>query len=69
MFFVLDDDECSSNDPCVSFSNNECEDTFGSYVCNCKDGYGRPGATGHCTGNHRRNSYVLPLLLKSCNPS
>ncbi|XP_056017716.1 sushi, von Willebrand factor type A, EGF and pentraxin domain-containing protein 1-like isoform X1 [Ostrea edulis] len=52
LFSALDpcvnDDECSSNDPCVSFSNNECEDTFGSYVCNCKDGYGRPGATGPC---------------------
>jgi hypothetical protein len=41
-------DECTTLKPCDG--NAECEDTVGSYICTCNDGYTGNGLKGNCAG-------------------
>jgi len=44
---ILDVDECDS--PLDNKCEQLCENTFGGYVCSCKEGYNQDGQT-NCTG-------------------
>ena len=54
-FFFIDIDECVSN-PC--HSNANCNDTQGSFVCQCNTGYSGNGF--NCSGK-----YVLCWYMKN----
>ena len=43
---LTDINECDSDNECSTFAN--CEDTEGSYSCNCKEGYQGDGYA--CSG-------------------
>ena len=66
---IKDIDECSASDG-VCDVNADCENTLGSYVCSCKDGFSGNGKT--CSGrlavsfNHSIPSHVM---LTISNPA
>lgn len=53
--------ECQDGGPCKALEN--CVDTQGSYVCQCKDGYQRNDATGECKS---RSLLLNKMLLFFC---
>ena len=36
---MSDIDECEQSDPCNTVANSKCKNTYGSYNCQCKDGF------------------------------
>ena len=45
ILLFLDIDECAAQvNPCDAVVNSECENTDGSYNCQCKDGFVKNGA-------------------------
>lgn len=58
-------DECVGGGPCGGLEN--CEDTPGSYVCQCKAGYLRNQTTGNCENiNECKESLYNCTVLEVC---
>ncbi len=48
-FCLTDIDECAAPvDPCNAVANSACNNTYGSYICQCIDGFIKNGA--NCEG-------------------
>ena len=45
---MSDIDECAQGDPCNTVANSECKNTYGSYSCQCRDGFAKNG--DNCEG-------------------
>ena len=54
----LDIDECAAQiNPCDAVPNSECNNTDGSYNCQCRDGFVRNGP--NCEGAYHYYGYLL----------
>lgn len=53
LFVLTDLNECESPETNQCDLNAECDNTEGSYTCNCSVGYTGDGE--NCTGKQRRN--------------
>lgn len=60
---VLDIDECESDDNFCDKSKETCENSDGSYICNCVGGYRK--LNQQCNGKHVTDGIVL--LKKETN--
>ena len=54
IYYFLDLDECVTESPC--HENATCNNTIGSYLCECNDGYTGNGT--YCTGTCELNSGI-----------
>ena len=56
-FYFSDIDECGAPvDPCNTVANSACNNTNGSYICQCKDGFVENGP--NCEGAVKINNII-----------